>query len=352
MGDALTRAVVATPLAHPHVTLFANPTLWRSHATWRYYEASRDPLGRRRYALAEVSASPPLDHLVATCWDGASLGSLFTALTTLFPGASEEECASYFQSLLEAHVLCLPQVPGVLGTDALEAMSTLVADVERDGLRTSLRTARRTLRSWSQQPSGARDASRHALKAAADQAGVERYAGPELHVDLTFTATGIAIGPEVVEACRAGVEVLHTLFGDTNDQELEAYKAEFERTFDRARVPLLQALDPVRGVPFGISAIRGPFDFALLADAPPLRSPARDRSEAPMPSDVLAHLVGTGVSTDGVLRIASLHSRSSPAPRTPLPQGICALATLLDPSADQDRCVLALDSVSIGRAHV
>ncbi|MFN2488398.1 MAG: lantibiotic dehydratase [Actinomycetota bacterium] len=86
-------------------------------------------------------------------------------------------------------------------------------------------------------------------------------------VDMVKPAPAATLSAELVDEIERGIRILHRLGGVASEDELDRFRAEFQRRYEGRAVPLVEALDGEAGIGFGRGAEPAPLLRRLVFPA-------------------------------------------------------------------------------------
>ncbi|HEX3683523.1 MAG TPA: lantibiotic dehydratase [Bryobacteraceae bacterium] len=236
-----------------------NASLHRIGNSWHYLEARMAGANRSHY-LVQIEA----DRYVNAVLEAASCGARVAQLAELVRGiaeyvVTEQETFDYIYELISQNVLASSLTPVVTGRPAIDDLITqMQARPELSGVAETLSWVRHQLALIEQQ--GLR-AGRQGYAAIARQlqALPARTDAPApdtsrlFQVDMVKPVRSAVLTREVLDELIHGVELLCRLNSPIEIEALKDFRNAFTSRYDRAWVPLAEALDEEMGVGFGYS---------------------------------------------------------------------------------------------------
>lgn len=253
--DVLARVAqsMETPGAIPHLRYFANPTLRRVGPVWHYIE-SRYSGGRRSFKLSSVedfqALSCVLEH-VQKAEDLVRLSDISGVLTRHGIEVADEEARDFAVELVRNQVLLTNLEPTITGESSFQ---TLTEELAKCGLPVSetLSALGTALKALDGKPvgQGAEDYLRldSQIRSLTDDTIKDT-----LQVDLCTGVESAKLPRYLVESLTTVATVLARLWSGM-PPELDEFKKAFYDRYGNDYVPLLEALDPELGIPFGNTA--------------------------------------------------------------------------------------------------
>jgi thiopeptide-type bacteriocin biosynthesis protein len=196
--------------------IIRNPTLYRVEGAWRYYRFLADEQGKYRFSLQEIDAVRFNNALLRLLDTGPVTADKLVDWVGIHAGASEEDAADYLDYLLADNVLYAPEQGAMI----------------------------------------VREAPVPAL-----------MPGKKYYAALERPLIDGGLGEADQRELTAALEFLAQLAPAADSAELKLFAAAFSLRYDGQKVPLLEALDPDRGLPFGSDKAAEP-GAALLDELP------------------------------------------------------------------------------------
>lgn len=322
---ALERALLRDPATRARLRFVANETIVR-RATRLSYVADRLAGESRACTQLTYERSEPLDACLAAAGTGARAQEIAQVLVA--EGNDAEDAQAFVEQLIDERLLVPLCRPPVVGRDpALQMADALEADGVTE-VAASLRAV--VARARALRPGTTDfDAELAATIAARPPVGGQPRV---LHADLTKPVVEGVLSRRVVSDIAVCIDVLHRAAGnDPRHDRLGKFTAKFiERYGDRA-VPLLEAIDPERGVPVTVGQT-APAPGPLLDGLPFFRSGEGRDPAGVSPRDVwLLERLRQAWST-GAMEIAltdeDFAAMTAPGEPTPLPPTLMATVHL------------------------
>jgi thiopeptide-type bacteriocin biosynthesis protein len=245
-GDAVGRAVARRAGAEPHETQWVAPRdLLLLGDVLRVASRSEDG---QQIRLTDVDRSEALDRALRAAERPATLAAIVDAVAPLAAGG-HREAEAYVATLVRERLLVPAGSPPVLIDDELEPLARLGGDEER--FARLARAVRSTAigEPFSLDPLEGLDAV--------------RPSGGDLIVDLVKPTEKSSLGDDVLGAVRRLLRVLPRMTVPVEpDPRLVEFRRRFFARYEGREVPLVEAVDPRRGL-----------GFPLLTDARPGQGP-------------------------------------------------------------------------------
>jgi len=256
---ALTTSLRRDPVLAPELPYWPNSSLQQVADGWHYVE-SRLAGTRRTHHLVKIASEEFLNVVLARAQHGAKLPALVESIVKQAADAdiSEEEARDFLNELIENEVLVSSLCPLVTGESSLDDLiAQIIALPSQNGIANTLIWVRDSMAALDRrglgvpkEEYGAIAARLEALPAKVDRACLYQ-------VDMIKPADKAVLTAPVIDELVRGVQVLCKLGQTTEPEILRSFREAFLARYDRARVPLLQALDEEAGVGFGQSKADG-----------------------------------------------------------------------------------------------
>lgn len=304
-----------------------NSSLHRFVEVWRYLGLDAHD-GSRKYQRMQIEHSRHLLVLLQRAQGGAQINELVKALSAR-GDISEEDATTYVRHLIDRQVLVPDFGPCITGNSAIR---DLIAQVEqlpfRNGIADTLRWTRDSLAELDREGVGLPPEKYCPISERLEKLPVKTSPSDLYQVDLIKPVEQAILTKTVFEELRAGVEVLRRLCQKSEPDALQSFRAAFSYRYDRAIVPLLEALDEESGIGFGSSD-----DCAPLIQELQIESKSAS-SNAPLNAFLLQKVIDWARQPSTELELA-LFDLPPIGPSTPaLPDSFAVLATLLARSGD------------------
>ncbi|HEX6836969.1 MAG TPA: lantibiotic dehydratase family protein, partial [Polyangia bacterium] len=268
----LTSSLIADRALRSELVLRPSSSLYRAGGRLRYTRCHVVD-GARSYQLMGVDDDPTLQAILERAANGACLQELAASLVA-DADASLEEATEYLHALVDAELLVPDLTPTVTGPEPMHHLIDTLNPI-RPELAASLKKAGRQLEEIDAQPIGDGDYRQVAetLRALPAAIGTRNL----FQVDLVKPGWDATLGPEIVREIADAVALLHALEPKPLDQLLRQFRDKFFDRYERAEVPLVEALDEESGVGFGDPALLRAEATSVLKgiafDAAPPREP-------------------------------------------------------------------------------
>ena len=271
----LCAAISKDPIVHDSLKYAANTSLYRLSASWRYIE-SRFIDDHRSHHLVEIERNPVLDLIINDSVSGLTIADLVNQVTKRDSKHRIDPAAlrRYIYDLIDNDVLASTLSPPITTNSALDDIINQIKCLpESDSIARKLETVRAVLQKAD---------DKGILSTTDDYApAVEilRSLEPDINmqklfqVDLSKPANNIRIPQEVADEVIRCVSLLSKANPREEQSDVALFKAAFIARYDRAFVPLLEAIDHELGVGFGLVAIdRSSLLMGLQAELYPVES--------------------------------------------------------------------------------
>jgi lantibiotic biosynthesis protein len=234
------------PDVRPHLSLRPNDTLLAVGDDLRYVEyVYEDDKRQRAHRTVAIERNPYLDGMLAAARGGATIDAL--ALAVADDRVSAEEAAAYAGELLENQVLRSNLAPAMTGADPLtrlldELPGTAAARARVEQVRAALAACESADgNAWRPRHQSVRDAVSALIPDV-----------PESLVTIdTYRPGDISLPEDVRASITKALHMLRRWVPCRPNARLEEFRKTFRERFADREVPLLRALDPDLGVPYG-----------------------------------------------------------------------------------------------------
>ena len=309
-----------------------NSSLRRSGHVWRYV-ALRVAGSCRARRQMKLEGDQYLDTLFERAQSGATIPKLVEAVLAASAGKLDLGSARiYVQELIDDGVLVSSFSPPLTGESPIDG---LIAQVHAlpfaSAVADTLRRTRGDLAALDRRGMDASPDDYRAIASGLTSLPAEIDFARLYQVDLVKPVQDAVITKAVVDELMWGAEVLHRLGQRAEPDALESFRHAFTARYDRAAIPLLDALDEEAGVGFGSAA-----DTPTLFRDVSLDVPTTSKSFSAHPA-LLQGAVDCARRSDMELqlRISDLPPLSDSMPE--LPNSFAVMATLIAPSMEAAR---------------
>jgi thiopeptide-type bacteriocin biosynthesis protein len=168
---------------------------------------------------------------------------------------SPEEAQAYVKELIENQVLVSSLSPLLTGKPALDDIISQVESLPSGGrIADTLRRAQDGMAALDQKGLGCAPSEYEEIAAGLESLPAKAEPERLYQVDMIKPVQDALLGKQVMAELIGGVEVLCRLSQTSELEELRSFREAFSERYERAKVPLLEALDEEAGVGFGRSA--------------------------------------------------------------------------------------------------
>ena len=308
-----------------------NASIHKTAGAWHYAE-SRVTGSARSHHLVKVEADEYVNTVLHAAARGATIAELAQAtLPIAGPEATQEEAVAYVHELIVNGVLESSLAPLVTGKPALDDLiSQMEALPGLSGTAEALEWARDRMAAIDR--AGVRALPRdYAAIAAKLESLPAKIDGSKLfQVDMVKPARNAVLTEDVVDEVIRGVELLCRLGESAEIEALNTFKEAFTARYDRAWVPLMEALDEDIGIGFG---------HAGRESSPLLRGlrwggKQRKGGAARGLRSILTHRIWTRQEPNQELELDPAELPPASLDAHALPDAFAVLAVLVAPSAE------------------
>jgi thiopeptide-type bacteriocin biosynthesis domain len=270
-----------------------NDTLYALPDHYRYIEY-RDVESKRSYRWVKVARNPVLQSLIEYTRSERRFAEL-----TAFLAAHDipsDLAIPYLEQLVGAQVLIGSLAPAVTGKHhfqlLLEHVTALAPERDFAGKLTALDRLGRTGGSVQEVVQATRQLLGPSLHG---------WSGPSIvQVDARVSAKGITLSDGVLRTILREVEELLPLNRATPPTLLDVFKQRFLERYAEQEVPLMQALDPDRGVGYGNRADRYLDRSPLLKNLPSLHAGVGTAKRTSPQQNLIRQLWSSSVPSSGI----------------------------------------------------
>jgi lantibiotic biosynthesis protein len=243
----LTTSLRRDPSLAARLTYWPNTSLARSGDAWHYTETRGDARSTRH--LVRLASDEFLNAVIHAAEFGATLETLIRAIRTVDVSVSAEEAREYILGLVDNDVLTHSLEPPATGPDALGAIrDELTSSGALDAAATVSRVA--DLLTHIDACGVSQDTSAYVpLEAALRSMRIAPDGGSLVQVDL-FKPADARLGTALVSELERAMTLLDRTADSREPYALRRFRDRFVRRYERAWVPLLQALDEDAGIGF------------------------------------------------------------------------------------------------------
>jgi len=251
---ALARSVRSDPSVASQLLWYPNPSLRKVGSAWHYVESRVSGGPNRSHHMVKVESDDPLESVLERAAAGAMIDQIANHLIALpeLADISIEDVSAYVTELISNEVLLPTLSPPVTGqspvVDLIEQMEKL--DQCKVPART-LAAARDGIEELDRQAIGIPIQRYQTITKTLAELPAKIDPSRIFQVDLSKPVTSAVLEGQVYEELASGIDLLWQ-FGQGGEPDvLRTFREAFARRFERAAVPLLEALDEEMGVPFG-----------------------------------------------------------------------------------------------------
>lgn len=251
---ALTTALRQDTALETELRYYPNSSLHRVAEAW-YYIESRMSDTQRTHHVVKIGNDAYIEAAIDAAQNGATISQLVKAVLNA-PGDAnplEEEAQQYVIELVRNNELLVPNLsPLVTGTSPLDDIITQLEALP-SGSRTAgvLRDVRTRISAIEQSGVLASPDVYKAIPSELEKLPGKFDVSRLFQVDMVKPLQQASLSGEVIKELTRGVEILCRLGNTAEPDELRTFREAFTSRYERAMVPLLDALDEESGVGFG-----------------------------------------------------------------------------------------------------
>ncbi|HEX3683879.1 MAG TPA: lantibiotic dehydratase [Bryobacteraceae bacterium] len=229
-----------------------NASIHKTGGAWHYAE-SRLTGSARSHHLVKVEADEYVNTVLHAAAPGATIAELAQAILPLAgPDATQEDAVAYVRELIVNGVLESSLAPPVTGKPALDdLLSQMEALPGLSDAAGALEWARDRMAAIDRAGVRALPRDYAAIAAKLESLPVKSELSKLFQVDMVKPARNAVLTEEVVDEVIRGVELLCRLGETAEIETLNTFKETFTARYDRAWIPLMEALDEDMGIGFG-----------------------------------------------------------------------------------------------------
>lgn len=244
----LVAALIRDPALRAQLVVRANNSLYRVGDRVQFAEARAE--GRfRNYYLVSAECDESLESALVVAADGVPIATLIGHFVDA--GAGVEEATHYVNDLVDSQVLVPELAPPVTSADILSdliaQLKPMAAGATHAGHLSRFQSALASI-----------DAAGLGVQADEYRSAAESLRGLPVEcdlarlfqVDLVLGSQSLALGDDVVEEVKSGIQFLHDAFGHEGTDSLESFRAAFRERYEDREVPLTEVLDEEIGIGF------------------------------------------------------------------------------------------------------
>jgi thiopeptide-type bacteriocin biosynthesis protein len=250
---ALTRSLRRDPTIAAHLRYWPNSSLRRMAETWHYVE-SRITGSSRSHHLVKVEDDEYLSAVLDRACSGATQSEMSASILLLSADfeITEQEAYAYVKELIDCDLLVSRLAPLVTGRSPLDDLIDQISGIPgAENVVRSLELAREQMATVDRLGYGSRPERYHAIASGLASLPAKPDLDKLFQVDLLKPARSAVLTRPVINELRRGIELLCRMGRVGEVEGLRSFRDAFSARFDRARIPLLTALDEENGVPFG-----------------------------------------------------------------------------------------------------
>jgi thiopeptide-type bacteriocin biosynthesis protein len=264
---SLTTGLRRNPDVMMQLRYWPNSSLYRIVDAWHYVE-SRLTGGVRSHHFVKLESDQFLDAVINRTEAGATVAELVTEVLKLGDlDVSEEEAREYVQELIENDVLVSSLAPRVT-EDPLDDLISQVDSIPSLGsCAETLKSVRSSLANLDQTGLGIDPQEYRTIASQLDALPAKYDISKLYQVDMTKPVHRACLSGIVLDELLNGLDAVCRLSKSSEPEVLRSFRESFLERYDRAQVPLFEALDEEMGIGFGQpSADSG----SLLHGLPPI----------------------------------------------------------------------------------
>jgi thiopeptide-type bacteriocin biosynthesis protein len=327
---ALTHGLQADARVARHLRYEPNSSLHRIGASWHYVEARLGPRGRTHH-LVTVEDDVFLDAALLRSRTAATVSEIVDAVLAC-PGAEDiaiEEAEEYVRSLIGSDLLVCTLSPCVTGDPVADLIGQLDALPPLADAAETLRHVRQRMAGLDAQGVGAPPATYAAITSELAHLPATIEPSRLFQVDMVKPVERATLPPVVIDEILHGVSALCVLSNSEEVETLRTFRDAFIARYDRAAVPLLEALDEETGIGFGsIASSTAPLLRGLWLGRNTPSDGARRGGLDPMQTALLRALVDHARRGGEELRLDDLDWTKTAPTTSTLPDSFVVSATL------------------------
>lgn len=254
---ALTAGLRSDPALAGQLRYWPNSSLRRIGEVWHYVEA-RVAGSKRSHHLVKLYNDEFLEAILQRARSGARVGELIDTIRAKAGGGPEitaEEAGTYIQDLIRSEVLVSSLTPLVTGAtpldDIIEQLEALPAGQEPAKV---LGQARQDMAELDRRGLGAPASDYRAIADSLRTLPAETDFACLFQVDMIKPVRDAWLSAPVLDELVHALEILCRVGGSGEAEEMRNFRQAFTARYERAWVPLEQALDEESGVGFGGSS--------------------------------------------------------------------------------------------------
>jgi thiopeptide-type bacteriocin biosynthesis protein len=249
---AVTAALQRDPLIAAESTYRPNATLRRVGAAWHYLESTASGAARA-YRVVRLDADPFLDIALQRAAAGARINQLVEAILAADDAddLTRDEAGAFVHELIESQVVVSDLSPVLTGPNPLDDIIAQLDELPSGrSSADALESIRAHIRALSNRRLGA-STTYDEPPALTSVCATESRPTNWLQVDTFKPVHDAVLGGAVVDDIVQALEILARIGPGEELGELESFRNSFITRYERAWVPLEQALDDEVGLDFG-----------------------------------------------------------------------------------------------------
>lgn len=271
--------LLAEPSVRHSTSYFWNPTLHRRGSSWQYIEATK-VAQLTRFTMSSVDSSPHLECLLRELRPSefATFAQLVDLVCRTVGDTSAEDAQEFLDELIRHGLLLSALEPPLTGGNPISHVLAAIRECSDVRYASHLEELSERFASLDQIPLGSGAAAFSAAMSAVSEGLLVHGDEPVRNViqtDMYKPVSNVQIPQELIGEIGVTVAALAS-FPSPSSPLLDDFKRTFVERYGDAEIPLMDALDPDLGIPFG----KGGTDDLPLTDVP---MPARRRDSLRQP---------------------------------------------------------------------
>jgi thiopeptide-type bacteriocin biosynthesis protein len=254
---ALTDALRNDPNIAVKLRYKPNTSLHRVGNCWQYVEC-RLTTATRAHVVVKVQADASLDAVLDRSKTGATIQELAGVVLRLMvtDNIQETEAVDYINELIRSQIIVSSLVPLATGSSPLDDLIEQVSHIPSAAdVTKTLRATRTSMAELDLAGMGASEDAYVNISNMLSSLAVKNDPGRLFQVDLLKPVESAVLSKDVISELIWGVEALSRVNLTSEVHPLDAFKKQFLERYDRACIPLIDALDGESGIGFGSGAI-------------------------------------------------------------------------------------------------
>lgn len=277
---ALTAGLQEDPSLRMALRYHPNSSLHKVGDAWHYIE-SKVTASRCAQHLIKIESDEYLEAVLRRAEHGSSIGDLKEVLLKLSDDTeiTSEEAKAYIEDLIENQVLVSNLSPLVTGCSPLDdIIDQLKCSNYGAPFAEILVRVRDEMIALDRKGVGCAPGDYGGLKSELAKFPAKVAHEQVYQVDLIKPVESAFLGKPVIQEILSGVEILRRLDQPREPEDLRIFREAFSARYQRAFVPILEAIDQESGVGFG-PRIQGASATPLLRDLGLAKDDSRDAEE-------------------------------------------------------------------------